>query len=65
MHRETVLKNVVQATEEAEGYSGDSYCKKCGVLVKQGQKTPVYVNTCPHTTTTTTVALPTSTPQAL
>jgi hypothetical protein len=55
LHRNTELRNVVPATEEAEGYSGDSYCKKCGVLVKQGQKTPVYVNTCPHTTTTTTV----------
>lgn len=55
LHRNTELRNVVPATEETEGYSGDSYCKKCGTLVKQGQKTPVYVNTCPHTTKTTTV----------
>lgn len=48
LHRETVLKNVVQATEEAEGYSGDAYCKRCDILVKKGTTTPKYVNTCEH-----------------
>ena len=55
LHRNTELRNAVPATETSEGYSGDSYCKKCGTLVKKGEKTPVYVNTCPHTTTATAV----------
>lgn len=59
LHRKTVLKNVVEATEEAEGYSGDAYCSKCDVLVKRGTKTPKYVNPCKHpnpTRTTVTAA---------
>jgi len=55
LHRKTELKNVVQATEEAEGYSGDAYCTVCKILVKKGTTTPKYVNTCKHEQQTRTV----------
>jgi len=48
LHRKTTLKNYVAATEEKEGFSGDAYCDKCGILVKEGSVTPKVVNTCPH-----------------
>lgn len=55
LHRKTELKNVVQSTEEAEGYSGDAYCTVCKILVKKGTTTPKYVNTCKHEKQTRTV----------
>ena len=48
LHRNTYLKDEVPATEEKEGYSGDSYCSKCGDLVAKGTTTPKVVNTCEH-----------------
>ena len=40
-HINTELKNVVEATTEKEGYTGDIYCKDCGALVKEGEVIPV------------------------
>lgn len=48
LHRNTYLRNKVEATEETEGYSGDAYCAKCGVLVKKGATVPKVINTCEH-----------------
>lgn len=36
-HKNTEVKNVVAATKTSEGYTGDTYCKTCGKLVKKGQ----------------------------
>lgn len=35
-HSTTIYKNEVSATCEKPGYSGDLYCKKCGVYLKKG-----------------------------
>lgn len=48
LHRSTNLRNAVAATEEKEGYSGDAYCNKCGILVAKGKVTEKVINTCPH-----------------
>lgn len=48
LHRNTYRKNVVEATEEKEGFSGDAYCSKCGILVKKGSVVPKVINTCEH-----------------
>lgn len=37
---ETEVRNAVAATEEAAGYSGDVYCKDCGVKLKNGESIP-------------------------
>ena len=55
MHSKTVVKNAVEATETTEGYSGDTYCKKCDTLVKKGSTVAPVVNTCEHKNTTITV----------
>lgn len=55
LHRNTYLKDEVKATEESEGYSGDTYCKKCGILVKKGKTVPKVVNTCKHANQSRTV----------
>ena len=36
-HQNTEVKNVVKATEEKEGYTGDTYCKDCGKMLKKGE----------------------------
>lgn len=38
-HIHTELRNQKKATCTQEGYSGDTYCKECGTLVKSGAKT--------------------------
>lgn len=38
-HIHTELRNQKKATCTQEGYSGDTYCKDCGTLVKSGAKT--------------------------
>lgn len=35
-HVHTELKNAVAATEKAEGYTGDTYCKDCDKLLSKG-----------------------------
>lgn len=35
-HQHTELRNAKAATTKAEGYTGDTYCKDCGKLVKKG-----------------------------
>lgn len=36
----TVIKNAVEATHTSEGYTGDTYCKGCNVLLKSGTTVP-------------------------
>lgn len=33
----TEIRNAVAATYDAEGYSGDTYCKGCGVMITKGE----------------------------
>lgn len=40
-HLSTELRGVVQATCTQTGYTGDSYCRSCGVLVTKGVVQPV------------------------
>ena len=40
-HGETELKNVKEATETEEGYTGDTVCKDCGKTVRKGETIPV------------------------
>lgn len=37
-HKNTELKNAKEANCVTEGYTGDTYCKDCGALVKAGEK---------------------------
>ncbi|MBQ8823122.1 MAG: Ig domain-containing protein [Lachnospiraceae bacterium] len=46
-HVNTEIKNAVAATEEAEGYTGDTYCKDCGVKLATGE----VINKLDHTHT--------------
>ena len=39
-HRRTEVRNKKDATSENEGYTGDTYCKDCGELVKKGETIP-------------------------
>lgn len=39
-HTSTVIKNKKSATEAAAGYTGDTYCKSCGVKLKSGTAIP-------------------------
>ena len=39
-HNSTVVRNAVTATCLSEGYTGDTYCAKCGTLISYGQKIP-------------------------
>jgi len=55
LHNTTYLKNAVKATEEKEGYTGDTYCKKCETLLKKGTSIPKVVNTCKHSNELRTV----------
>ena len=45
VHVDTEVRGAVAATEESEGYTGDTYCKKCGAKVTTGSVIPVL----PHT----------------
>ncbi len=44
-HKNTELRNVKAATEEAEGYSGDTWCNDCGKEIATGTVTPILVHT--------------------
>lgn len=44
-HGETELRNAAAATEEKEGYTGDTYCKVCGNKIQSGSVIPKL----PHT----------------
>lgn len=39
-HKETEIKNVKEATCEEAGYTGDTCCKACGKVLKQGETIP-------------------------
>ena len=39
-HTETEVKNAQPATCTADGYTGDTYCKSCGIKVSSGQVIP-------------------------
>ena len=36
----TEIRNVVAATTETEGYTGDTYCKGCGAMIRKGSVIP-------------------------
>ena len=36
-HKNTEIKNALDATKDKEGYSGDIYCKDCGELIQKGK----------------------------
>lgn len=40
-HENTELKNVVKPDYFVNGYTGDTYCKDCGVLIKKGEVDPM------------------------
>lgn len=44
-HTETEIRNQTDATEEKEGYTGDTYCKACGQKIQTGSTIPKL----PHT----------------
>ncbi len=39
-HSTTEVRGAVEATCQADGYSGDVYCKKCGELISEGEQIP-------------------------
>lgn len=39
LHKNAVVKGKVNATSEYDGYTGDTYCSDCGVLLQKGEKT--------------------------
>ena len=48
---ETEVRNAAEATEDADGYTGDTYCLGCGKLKEQGSVIPKLAHT--HTMTKT------------
>lgn len=38
LHKNTVIKNKINATVEYDGYTGDTHCGDCGVLLQKGEK---------------------------
>lgn len=44
-HEETELRDAVDATCTAEGYTGDTVCKLCGTVIEQGQVIPTAAHT--------------------
>lgn len=40
-HQTTQVRDAVEATCTAEGYSGDTYCTQCSALITQGKTVPV------------------------
>ena len=58
-HGATEIRNRVEPTETANGYTGDEYCTVCNELVKRGTVIPA---TASSGTTTTTPSEPTSAP---
>ena len=43
-HRHTELRNKVDATCKADGYTGDTYCTDCGTLITKGSVIPKTTN---------------------
>lgn len=39
-HKKEIIKNQKKATCTKDGYSGDAYCKDCGVLIHAGSRLP-------------------------
>ena len=39
-HNETVIKNAKLATCTTDGYTGDVYCKDCGIILERGETVP-------------------------
>lgn len=39
-HTETEIRNTRQATSKKSGYTGDTYCKTCGIRIATGHKIP-------------------------
>ena len=39
-HTEIELRGAKDATEDAAGYTGDTYCKGCGILIEEGSVIP-------------------------
>ncbi len=44
-HGETEVRDAIEATEESEGYTGDTYCKDCGEKLVDGEEIAQF----PHT----------------
>lgn len=40
IHKEKEVRNKKEATENEEGYTGDTYCKRCGELIEKGKVIP-------------------------
>ena len=40
IHKEKEVRNKKAATENEEGYTGDTYCKRCGELIEKGKVIP-------------------------
>ncbi len=43
-HGATEIRNVSEATYEADGYTGDSYCTVCGDIITKGRVIPMLVD---------------------
>ncbi len=39
-HGETEIRDAVEATADADGYTGDTYCKDCGAKIAEGETIP-------------------------
>lgn len=48
-HKNTEIINAVPATEEKEGYTGDTYCNDCKQVVEKGTDIPKVGNKLPET----------------
>ena len=66
-HKETEIRNAVEAAPGAGGYTGDTYCKECGEKLAEGRDIPALPTPTPVPTATPTpepIAAPTQTPSA-
>lgn len=48
-HKNTETRNVITATENSEGYSGNVYCKDCSALISVGTTIPKVKSTASET----------------
>ncbi|MDD6035061.1 MAG: cohesin domain-containing protein [Lachnospiraceae bacterium] len=48
-HQHTEIRNATDATNTAEGYTGDTYCTDCGKLVSKGETIPKLADDTPVT----------------
>ena len=66
-HKETEIRNAVEAAPGAGGYTGDTYCKECGEKLAEGRDIPALPTPTPVPTATPTpepTAAPTKNPSA-